>query len=350
MSGFEEENPFAEPKVDNPFADPSVQKAVAGTGQANLEDYNPFDKQKVEAKNNATTNSSGQGPAVMNPTQELPPPYTQSGQQQISTADFQRRQEELERRARELERREEELRNAPHNVRQNNWPPVPSFCPFQPCFYQDINVDIPVEFQKIVNYLYYLWVAHASVLLANLIVAMLYIFVGGDKGTTFGLALIYFFLFIPASFLCWFRPAYKAFRDDSSFNFMVFFFVFFFQMLISILYTLGIDSTGSSGLILGFSSLSGTGGQIFVGVLMILVGVGFGLLALADFYLLVRIHKMYRSTGASMAKAQAEFTTGVMKNETVRQAAAEAAREGVRSQFASATAGQNQPAAGGNRY
>ena len=35
----------------------------------------------------------------------------------------------------------------------------------------------------------------------------------------------------------------------------------------------------------------------------------------------LQIHKLYRSTGASMAKAQAEFTTGVMKNETVRQAA-----------------------------
>ncbi len=35
---------------------------------------------------------------------------------------------------------------------------------------------------------------------------------------------------------------------------------------------------------------------------------------------------MYRGTGGSMAKAQAEFTSGVMKNETVRQAAAEAAQ------------------------
>jgi hypothetical protein len=31
------------------------------------------------------------------------------------------------------------------------------------------------------------------------------------------------------------------------------------------------------------------GGQIFVGVLMLLVGLGFGLAALADFYLLVKV-------------------------------------------------------------
>lgn len=78
-----------------------------------------------------------------------------------------------------------------------------------------------------------------------MVVGLLYLFVGGDLGGTFGLALVYFFIFTPASFLCWFRPAYKAFRDDSSFNFMVFFFVFFFQSLVSTVSFLGIGSTGS---------------------------------------------------------------------------------------------------------
>lgn len=84
-----------------------------------------------------------------------------------------------------------------------------------------------------------------GLLFANMVVGLIYMFTGGDIGITFGLALIYFILFTPLSFMCWFRPAYKAFRDDSSVNFMVFFFVFFFQFLVSILNALGILQTGN---------------------------------------------------------------------------------------------------------
>ena len=87
--------------------------------------------------------------------------------------------------------------------------------------------------------------AHIGLLFSNMIVGLFYLFAGGDFGQTFGLGLLYFVLFTPVSFVCWFRPAYKAFRDDSSFNFMVFFFVFFFQFLMSILNFLGIGNTGS---------------------------------------------------------------------------------------------------------
>ena len=68
---------------------------------------------------------------------------------------------------------------------------------------------------------YDIFIAYAALLFANMVVGILYLFAGGDSGQTFGLALIYWALYTPLSFICWFRPAYKAFRDDSSFNFMV---------------------------------------------------------------------------------------------------------------------------------
>jgi len=329
---------------ENPFGDPSVQNAVTSnqTAKVDLDDYNPFDGK-------TTTN---QNSAVMSATEEPPPAVTvqpQAPPSQVSTADFQRRQEELERRARELDRREQEIRNAPTNVKQNNWPPLPKICPIQPCFYQDINVDIPVEFQQIVKYVYYLWIGHTALRLVNVLLGLLLIFVGGLAWLgSFLYALLWFVVFTPLSYLLWFRPIYKAFRDDSSISFMFFFFVFFFQMIVSFFRML--TGLGSGGLIMGFREVSegASGGLIFIGILLIIEGVGFGILTLADFYVLTRVHKMYRSTGASMAKAQQEFTTGVMSNETVRQAATDAAAASMRAQFANQDG--SQPPNNDNRY
>ena len=98
MSAFDDENPFAvspSGSTSRPVAfivfcqDPSVQKAVEGTGaNANLNDFNPFEAQKNATLTPASSETvSGVKPAAA--TQEAPPAYTPSGQQQISSADFQ---------------------------------------------------------------------------------------------------------------------------------------------------------------------------------------------------------------------------------------------------------------------
>jgi hypothetical protein len=117
-------------------------------------------------------------------------------------------------------------------ARINNFPPLPGWCPWKlkPCFYQDISVEIPIDFQKWVRMLYYLWICkfredfeiiffeiifysvHGCTLFFNCIGAVVVWIAGGDDGVSFGLSLLYFLLFTPCSYMCWFRPAYKAFR------------------------------------------------------------------------------------------------------------------------------------------
>lgn len=336
MSGFDQ-NPFAEPAVFNPFADPSVQQAAgnnAARAQQGLEDYNPFDS------NQAPKPADQPKPA---PTIQTAPVVSPQPQQQaaMSAAEFQKRQEELEKKAQELQRREEELRNnASYNIQRNNWPPLPEkFC-VQPCFYQDINVEIPLEFQKIVRMLYYIWGFHTLMYLLN-VLGCLALFIQGGMGSMFGLSILYCILFTPASYVCWFRPVYKAFRSDSSFNFMVFFVIFFAQLGASVIQTIGIPNLGTCGLIVALSMFGGGAGagDIAVGVITLLIGIGFGVGAFGDFLLLVRVSRLYRGTGASFAKAREEFTSGVMRNEHVRGAAADVVSTAVRSQISSSSSG-----------
>ena len=190
-------------------------------------------------------------------------------------------------------------------------------------FCQDINVDIPVEFQEMVKRLYYLWLFHALLMVGNLLGGVCFLFSGLDKGSMFGLGLVYSFFFIPLSFLCWFRPAYKAFRNDSSFNFMLFFFVFFCQVKQTNFVTLfnsftpvpvllhnGLGDPGfwrcwchhcnrhlhSQGqfrmLWKNFKETplqDATSGSYFVGFLILCISVGFTVAAGADFFMLTKV-------------------------------------------------------------
>jgi len=45
----------------------------------------------------------------------------------------------------------------------------------------------------------------------------------------FAKSLLWLVIFSPCS-MCWYIPAYRAFKSDSSFNFFIFFFIFFFQV------------------------------------------------------------------------------------------------------------------------
>ncbi|VDK33584.1 unnamed protein product [Gongylonema pulchrum] len=167
----------------------------------------------------------------------------------MSSDELFRRQEELERKAQELRRREQELERQQRaganagagSARPHNWPPIPSFIPLQPCFYQDIEVEIPVQFQRTVTLVYYVFLTYVLALTINVVASLFYVLFGGGPIGILILAIIQIVLFSSCSFLFWFRPVYKAFRNDSSFNFMVFFFVLFFHSIFTLVQALGLS-------------------------------------------------------------------------------------------------------------
>ncbi|XP_008323934.2 secretory carrier-associated membrane protein 1 [Cynoglossus semilaevis] len=249
-------------------------------------------------------------PAIMKPTEE-PPSYSQPQEQTRAADELLRRQEELEKKAAELDRREREMQSLSASGRKNNWPPLPEKFPVAPCFYHDITVDIPVEFQKTVKIMYYLWMAHTGTLLVNMVSCLAWFIVDVGRGVDFGLSILWFLLFTPCSFVCWYRPLYSAFRSDSSFRFFVFFFVYICQFGVYVIQCIGISGWGASGWI---SALMALNKSIPVGILMILCAALFTALAALSLIMFKRVH-------------------GVMSNKTVQMAAANAASRAAQETF-----------------
>uniref|UniRef100_A0A8D0LAL1 Secretory carrier-associated membrane protein n=1 Tax=Sphenodon punctatus TaxID=8508 RepID=A0A8D0LAL1_SPHPU len=268
---------------DNPFQDPAVAQHRPTAEYATLDVYNPFENTEPPPLYHPQPPAqptppapSAQPPRKPSPTE--PRNYGSYGTQEsaaAAAAELLKRQEELNRKAEELDRRERELRDAALGsaaARQNNWPPLPAFCPVKPCFYQDIAVEIPTEVQKTVSTMYYLWMASTGGLFLNFLASLAWFCVNTSTGSGFGLSILWALLFTPCSFVCWYRPMYKAFRSDSSFNFFVFFFIFFVQDVVYVLQAIGIPGWGFSGWILSLTALKE---NTAVAVLMILVAMLF---------------------------------------------------------------------------
>ncbi|CAN9498830.1 unnamed protein product [Ophioblennius macclurei] len=326
MSGYDD-NPFAAPVSDNPFNDPSVTQ-VTNSNVEPVEQYNPFTSQSSDGLATHTTPASTfpSQPAVLQPSTEPSPQVTVAAAQ----TNLLRQQEELERKAAELDRREQELQNRGPTGKQNNWPPLPNFFPIKPCFYQDFSEEIPQEYQRICKMMYYLWMFNCVTLFLNLLACLAYFITNTNSGVDFGLSILWLILFAPCSFLCWYRPVYKAFKTDSSFGFFFFFFVFFIQVAIFIIQAVGIPRWGNSGWIAAFTVIAGNKAA---GAIMIIVAILFTICAVMSVILLKMVHSMYRRTGASFLKAQQEFSQNVFTSKTFQTAAAGAASSAAQGAF-----------------
>ncbi|CAF3341433.1 unnamed protein product [Rotaria sp. Silwood1] len=299
----------------NPFADSAIRQATASSfaNQPAVNEYNPFAKTtttpqpvsppqqpNIAAVLPPTQPASYQTPfyapaQTPNPVQQSTETYrtdTKQAPTRVDLSQYERQQTELEQREKRLAERERALTD-PTKIqkREKNFPPLPKFCPCGPCFYQDISIEIPSEFQIWVRYLYYLWLLYSATLFLNMIAALSYFVVDKNGATTFGLSLVYLFLFVPGSYICWFRPIYRAFSGFAR---------------------LGIMSTNKA-----------------VGTMMIILGSLWSIVSVIAILLTIRVHRLYRQSGASLEQAQREFQSAFVNNPTVRGAAREVATAGI---------------------
>ncbi|KAI6657943.1 Secretory carrier-associated membrane protein 1-like isoform X2 [Oopsacas minuta] len=330
------------PLIAPPPPRPSAP-VVPSAPKKDLDDYNPFDDaQQPHSKPVDKPPRGAEGISwfgfrtkkyIIQPGEETsdarPPTYSDTNT--AAMRELKQREDELAKREQAIREREENIgQDVP--IRPNNFPPLPKFCPVKPCFYHDISVDIPPEQQRLVRGVLIWWIVHCVLYIINFLlsfigmVAIIAVGNSDNSGTffaNFGLALGLLVLFLPASLFCLYLPLYRAFRNDSSMNFMCFFFVCVFQFGIYICHAFGIP--GGCGFILSVFLFS-SGGATSNVFLPILGGVYliFGLfwLALAGVlaFFVYKVHRYYRLSGASLAAARQEMFTTAASNEALRSA------------------------------
>ncbi|OBS66860.1 hypothetical protein A6R68_04603 [Neotoma lepida] len=221
--GLDEYNPFSDSRTIWTFRKKNHEKEIAspsslqGPCQAVISNHK---RRSVKMPNVPNTQ-----PAIMKPTEEHPA-YTQiTKEHALAQAELLKRQEELERKAAELDRREREMQSLSQHV-------------------------------------------HAVTLFLNIFGCLAWFCVDSSRAVDFGLSILWFLLFTPCSFVCWYRPLYGAFRSDSSFRFFVFFFVYICQFAVHVLQAAGFHNWGNCGWI---SSLTGLNKNIPVGIMMIII-------------------------------------------------------------------------------
>lgn len=57
---------------------------------------------------------------------------------------------------------------------------------------------------------------HSVTLFLNVLACLAYFTANAAYAVDFGLSILWFILFTPVSFVCWYRPVYKAFRCTGS--------------------------------------------------------------------------------------------------------------------------------------
>ncbi|KAK1422874.1 hypothetical protein QVD17_18163 [Tagetes erecta] len=192
----------------------------------NRQNSNPFDDDGGDVNPFAGNDPNPGGSSKLSPLPQERAQYGRNTSVEITldnTKDLKAKEKELEAKEAELKKREEELKKREDAIAQakivieeKNWPP------FYPVIHHDIANEIPIHLQKIQYVAFGSWLGLILCLTWNFVAVTAAWFQG--QGTSIWLlAVIYVITGIPGSYFLWYRPLYRAMRDDSALKFGFFF-------------------------------------------------------------------------------------------------------------------------------
>ncbi|KAK6919005.1 SCAMP protein, partial [Dillenia turbinata] len=130
--------------------------------------------------------------------------------------ELQAKEAELKKREQELKRKEDAISRAGIVLEDRNWPP------FLPIIHHDIANEIPLHLQKL-QYVAFTTMLGLVVCLLWNVVAVSTAWLHGEGIKIWFLSIIYFISGVPAGYVMWYRPLYRAMRTDSALKFGWFF-------------------------------------------------------------------------------------------------------------------------------
>ncbi|KAI5123324.1 hypothetical protein M0805_001749 [Coniferiporia weirii] len=216
-------------------------------------------------------------------------------------AELERREAQLRVQEENLRREQERVGNMRRNGR-NNWPP------FFPLIFHSIKDEIPVDSQLLVDRLYKLWLVLAVTLIINM-VACIFVLVSGssDGGRDLGSSIGYIPVIGILSFLLWYRPIYNGYMKEQALYYYFYFFFCGWHLVFSIYMIIGIQGTGSAGIIQMVSMY--VNGHIAAGVLGTIATIGWVVQGLGNAFYYQQIWKHHNAQGHTFNGAKTEFAT-----------------------------------------
>ncbi|KAK8585299.1 hypothetical protein V6N13_139232 [Hibiscus sabdariffa] len=221
MAGRYDKNPFDEEEDEvNPFADTAARGKAPGQSKFGGGLFSTSTL-SVPPASNSRLSPLPPEPVGFSYGREATidiPLDTASGgsRNQMKEKELQAKEAELRRREQEVRRREEAVARAGIVVEEKNWPP------FFPIIHHDIANEIPIHLQRLQYVAFSTFLGLVLCLLWN-IIAVTTAWIKGEGARIWLLSIIYFVAGVPGAYVLWYRPLYRAFRNESAFKFGWFF-------------------------------------------------------------------------------------------------------------------------------
>ncbi|KAL2331734.1 hypothetical protein Fmac_019315 [Flemingia macrophylla] len=295
--GSYDTNPFAEEEV-NPFADGGAKGKAAGV--SNRGGGAPY------STNSGTSSKlSPLSPEPYDRASTVDIPLDTPNDLKAKEKELQAREAELKRREQELKRKEDAIARAGIVIEDKNWPT------FFPIIHHDIANEIPIHLQSIQYVAFTTWLGLIVCLLWN-IAAVTTAWIKGEGISIWFLSIIYFISGVPASYVTWYRPLYRATRSDSALRFGWFFLSYAVHILFCVFSTIAppmvFKGKSLTGILPAFEILD------YNLLVAILYFIGFGLFcieSLLSIWVIQQVYMYFRGTGKA-AEMRREAARGAM--------------------------------------